>query len=75
MHQHVNDLTKLVNDVAHRVIADPSTLSQARAVIYAARTMIYARGQEARFLDRTPYFSSKPGTAKSRSKGGGGFTV
>ena len=57
MHQHVNDLAKLINDVAHRVSIDPSTLPQARAVIYAARTMIYARGQEARFKNRTPYFT------------------
>ena len=75
MDKHINDLKAKLAATITKVETSPDFLFQGRCIGYLAAKMIYAAGQEARFLDRTPYFSSKPGTTKSRSKRGGGFTM
>ena len=57
MQKHVNDLAQTVADTAIKVSTTPAYIAQARTINVLARTMIYARGHEARFKDRTPYFA------------------
>lgn len=57
MDQHVSQLKAILSDAAHKVGADAGFIPQARVIGYLTGRMIYACGMEARFKDRTPYFT------------------
>jgi hypothetical protein len=59
MHNHVNNLCAELNRILKKVEKSPDFLVQARTISYAAGKIITARGHEARFKDRTPFFSPK----------------
>lgn len=67
MDKHVSQLMAKLSSTINRVEADPSFLLQGRAIGYLAAKMIYAAGQEARFLDRTSYFTPHRTAGKLRA--------
>jgi hypothetical protein len=59
MHTHVNNLCAELNRLNKKVEKSPDFVVQARVIAYTAGKIITARGYEARFKDRTPFFTPK----------------
>ena len=80
MDQHVSQLKAILSDATLKVSVNAGFIPQARVIGYLTGRMIYACGMEARFKDRTPYFTvtahdaatTKTAAVKSKRKPKGG---
>lgn len=60
MHNHVNELAARVTAAVNDGMNDPAKVIRGRMLIYGAHAILRARSAEARYKDRTPFFSSPP---------------
>ena len=60
MHNYVNECTARIAQAVNAGMADPAMVPHARMLIYGAHAILRARSAEARYKDRTPFFSSPP---------------